>query len=120
MSLWRFGQGIKLGDAIALNLTVEAESDVEVFMPAFGEALGQFNVVAFVPREETTEEGQTIASQRYDLQATRSGDIILPSLRIDFVDRRTSNADSEKKCSPTKFFLLLGCLKRMRHSSLKR
>jgi len=87
----------KLGDVITLNLKVTAEAEVELLMPAFGEALGQFQVAAFTPRETTDESGRTIASQRYDLQATSSGEKLFPSLRIAFIDRRGSDSDEERE-----------------------
>jgi hypothetical protein len=49
----------KLGDTIALTLTVEAEAGIELEMPPFGEALGRFSVGRVHPaREPTTRRWQ--------------------------------------------------------------
>jgi hypothetical protein len=53
-------------------------------MPAFGEALGRFAILAFVPRSETRADGTTVATQRYELDAPMSGRQRIPSLRIQF------------------------------------
>ena len=77
-----------LGDPLTLTLNVQAEANVEVELPAFGEALGRFSIMDFVPKRTTTPDGRTEASQRYRLQAPMSGKHKIPSLRIEFVDRR--------------------------------
>lgn len=87
----------RLGDALTLTLTVEAEAGVEVELPAFGEALGRFNIVDFTPRREREEAesggaAKTVWSQRYTLQAPMSGRQRIPSLRIEFVDNRPGQA----------------------------
>lgn len=87
----------RLGDALTLTLTVEAEPGVEVELPAFGEALGRFSIIDFTPRREQapSREGgapKTIWSQRYTLQAAMSGRQRIPSLRIEYVDSRPGQA----------------------------
>jgi hypothetical protein len=79
-----------LGDPLALTLEVEAEPGVEVRMPAFGEALGRFEIVDFAPRERRTEAGGTRAEQRYTLDAPMSGRHTIPPLAVEFVDRRAA------------------------------
>jgi hypothetical protein len=78
----------RLGDTLALTLTVEAEPEVTVEMPAFGEALGRFSILDFTPRERTEPDGRTVLSQRYTLQAAMSGTQRIPPLRIEFLDER--------------------------------
>jgi hypothetical protein len=73
-----------LGDRLHLLLTVEAKRGVQVEMPAFGEALGRFAILAFVPRTETRPDGTTVATQKYELDAPMSGRQRIPSLRIQF------------------------------------
>jgi hypothetical protein len=83
-----------LGDAITLTLEVVAESGVTVDMPSFGEALGRFQIVQYVPREDI--RGNTwIATQTYTLQAPMSGKQRIPPLRIEFVDERPGQTRSE-------------------------
>ncbi|MCZ6691063.1 MAG: hypothetical protein O7H41_15855 [Planctomycetota bacterium] len=79
-----------LGDPIRLVLEVTAEAHVEVQMPAFGEALGRFEIVDFTPRRRTTPDGRTTAIQEYTLETPMSGPQVLPPLRVEFRDRRSS------------------------------
>ncbi len=77
-----------IGDPITLRIEATAEDGVEVLMPAFGEALGRFTIQDFVPRSTLDADGRTVYSQRYTLQAPRSGEHRLPALLIEFIDRR--------------------------------
>ena len=77
-----------IGDTLELNLEVTAERGVEVLMPEFGEALGRFQIVDFLPREKRNEDGSTLFTQRYRLQSPPSGDHAIPPILIEFVDRR--------------------------------
>jgi hypothetical protein len=76
-----------LGDRLHLLVSVEAKPGVRVEMPPFGEALGRFAILAFVPRSETKPDGTTVATQRYELDAPMSGRQRIPSLRIQFDDQ---------------------------------
>lgn len=77
-----------IGDRLKLEIEVRAEPGVEVLMPEFGEALDRFAILDFVPRQGLDDEGLTLHTQRYTLQAPMSGEHTLPSLLIEFVDRR--------------------------------
>lgn len=77
-----------IGDPMILRIEARAEPDVEVLMPAFGEALDRFRIVDFVPRQDLDEAGRTLQSQRYTLQAPGSGEHVLPSLLLEFIDHR--------------------------------
>ena len=77
-----------IGDPLQLEIEVLAEEGVEVLMPEFGEALDRFVILDFVPRESLADDGLTKHTQRYTLQAPMSGEQTLPSLLIEFVDRR--------------------------------
>lgn len=83
-----------LGDPLTLSLEVVAEPGVEVEMPAFGEALGRFEIVQFVPREQRDAGGKLVASQTYTLQAPMSGRQRIPPLQVEFVDRRNAGASA--------------------------
>lgn len=78
----------EIGDVLELTLSVSAEAGVELLMPEFGEALGRFEIVDFAPSEELDESGAPIARQKYRLQPARSGLQTIPSLRVEFIDRR--------------------------------
>lgn len=78
----------RIGDAITLTIEAVAEPDIELLMPDFGEALDRFSVVDFVPRERIDDAGRTVSSQRYGLKAPASGEHRIPSILVEFVDRR--------------------------------
>lgn len=77
-----------IGDPMIFSIQVAAEPGVEILMPEFGEALDRFRIVDFVPREKVDDSGKTVYSQRYTLQAPASGSHMIPSILIEFVDRR--------------------------------
>ena len=77
-----------IGDPLGLELEVRAESDVELLMPEFGDALDRFSIVDFTHSEEADDEGRTISRQRYTLAPSRSGAQMIPQLLVEFVDRR--------------------------------
>ncbi|MBF0419045.1 MAG: hypothetical protein HQL78_02640 [Magnetococcales bacterium] len=82
----------RLGDALTLTLEVEGEKGVELVMPEFGQSLGRFAIVDFVPGEKVDDKtGKTIAKQRYTLQPPMSGQQHIPPLIVGFVDHRPGN-----------------------------
>ncbi len=78
-----------LGDRVHLVLEVNSAPGVDVTMPAFGELLGRFEIASYQPLREVREDGSVFQSQRYVLDLPMSGKQRLPSMLIDFVDRRT-------------------------------
>lgn len=78
----------RLGDPLELELEVRAEPGVEVWMPEFGDALGRFSILDFVPSDSLDEDGGFIGRQRYLLYPPRSGAQRIPPLLVEFVDRR--------------------------------
>lgn len=79
----------KIGDSVTLTLTVVAEKDVEVLMPEFGQAMERFPILDFTTSEKIDGEGRTVLAQTYYLQPPRSGKQRIPSIMIEFVDRRS-------------------------------
>jgi hypothetical protein len=77
-----------IGDPLVLELEVHAQPGVELLMPEFGDALDRFSIVDFSRSESSADDGGTISSQRYTLAASHSGEQAIPSLLIEFVDRR--------------------------------
>lgn len=77
-----------IGDEITLEITVEAEADVEVLLPEFGEALDRYTILDFVPRQKIKDDGATIFTQRYTLQPYLSGEQSIPPILVEFVDNR--------------------------------
>jgi len=78
----------RIGDMLTLEIEARAESGVEVLMPEFGEALGRFEIVDFVPATEVDDEGRPIERQRYRLQSAFSGPQRIPPIAVEFIDRR--------------------------------
>jgi hypothetical protein len=78
----------KIGDSVTLTLSVIAEPNVELLMPAFGEALERFTILDFAPRERIDDGGRTVARQTYRLQPAMSGPQAIPPILIEFIDRR--------------------------------
>lgn len=78
----------KLGDEITFEIRVEAEPQVEVLMPEFGEALNRYSILNFVPRQHIDDRGKTVLTQQYTLQPYLSGPQTIPPILIEFVDRR--------------------------------
>lgn len=87
----------RLGDLLTLDLKVESKADVSVIMPAFGEALGRFEIIEFAPRSETESDGSRMERQTYTLQAPMSGMQRLPSLRILYRDQRDGQTGEERE-----------------------
>jgi len=77
-----------IGDPLSLELEVRAESDVELLMPEFGDALDRFSIIDFTRAETADDGGGTISHQRYTLAPSRSGAQTIPPLLVEFVDRR--------------------------------
>ena len=81
-----------MGDPLNLKVEVAADRGIEVLMPEFGEALDRFRIVNFFPREEINDEGRTVFSQNYTLQAPTSGPHTIPAILIEFIDMRDGQA----------------------------
>jgi len=77
-----------IGDEITLEIRVEAEPEVEVLMPEFGEALSRYTIVNFVPHQRIDDAGKTVLIQRYTLQPYLSGPQFIPPILIEFIDHR--------------------------------
>ena len=78
---------VRLGDPFTLELVVEGSTDLTIEMPPFGEALGRLTIADFTPKQQVLEQsGSTVQrhSQRYGLQPNRSGEVVIPSLRIEY------------------------------------
>jgi len=80
-----------LGDTLILTLEVNAEPQVELLMPEFGDSLDRFAIVDFSQSQRADDAGGTVALQRYSLQPAGSGAQRIPPLLVEFVDRRPGN-----------------------------
>ena len=77
-----------IGDLLELEIEARAEEGVELLMPEFGEALDRFPILDFSSLEDVDPEGRTRAIQRYLLEPPASGELSIPPLLVEFVDRR--------------------------------
>ena len=78
---------VRLGDPFTLDLEVLAQDSLTVEMPPFGEALGRLSIVGYKPRESVYQDDRFTGMQyrqTYTLQANRSGEMVVPSLRIAY------------------------------------
>lgn len=80
-----------IGDMMALTLVVEAKDGVQVEMPVFQEAFTRFSIEGYANDREVIEGGER-HRQSYRIQASSSGRLRIPPLRVVFVDKR---ADAE-------------------------
>jgi hypothetical protein len=83
-----------IGDEITFEIQVNAQADVEVLMPEFGEALSRYTILEFVPKQHVADDGTTVHTQRYTLQPTQSGAQSIPPILVEFIDRRPGQKPS--------------------------
>jgi hypothetical protein len=78
-----------IADVVRLTCTVEAEQDVDVEMPEFGENMGGFLIKDFRRYgPEVTADNKNRRRQEYELEAYVSGEYKVPPLTVRFLDRR--------------------------------
>ncbi len=77
-----------IGDEIHFEIRVEAEPQVEVLMPEFGEALDRYTILDFVPARDVDDDQRSRFTQRYTLQPFSSGEQSIPPILVEFVDNR--------------------------------
>ncbi len=77
-----------IGDELRLVIRAEAEADVELLMPEFGEALSRYTIIEFVPSKNIAANGTTVETQTYTLQPFVSGPQSIPPILVEFVDNR--------------------------------
>ena len=78
----------RIGDPLRLSIRVTADDGVDVLMPEFGQALDRFVIRDFVPRQSVADDGRNVFEQNYVLAAPRSGEHRVPSILVEFIDRR--------------------------------
>jgi len=78
-----------IADNLRFTCTVEAEPDVDVQMPQFGENLGEFLVKDYrTIGPEVTADKKNRWRQEYELEVYVSGKYKIPPLAVKFIDRR--------------------------------
>jgi len=85
-----------IGDLMTLTLSVDAAEGVVLQMPGKSEAFSRFEVVNYSESRKPTAKGVRHL-QSYVLQASRSGRLRIPPLRIAFSDEREEAIASEEQ-----------------------
>ena len=90
----------RLSDLVEMEVEVTAQPDVEIKLPAFGTAVGDFLVRDYTERREDAKSTASNPSRRfrYQLEPVHAGRHLIRSVAIEFIDRREN---SESKGEPT-------------------
>ena len=83
-----------LGQPVVLTLTVDAEADVAVTMPEYGDQMSRYTIADFKSSERLRPDGRYEFVQAYTVDLPMSGKLNTPSFLVEFVDNRS---DSEQK-----------------------
>ena len=86
----------RLSDLVEMDVTVEAQPEVEIKPPAFGQAVGDFLIRDYSERPPAAGSGN-VRRFHYQLEPAHAGKHLIRSVSIEFVDRR---ANSEAKAQP--------------------
>lgn len=81
-----------LGDPLHLELTIEAAPGVTVAAPFEDEGLGRFHAIGWTHDTRRRDDGGTIETQRYELEAPGSGKHRIPPFRLLITDARTAGS----------------------------
>ncbi|MGW8257852.1 MAG: hypothetical protein ACWGMZ_10240, partial [Thermoguttaceae bacterium] len=77
-----------LSDEPVLTLTIESEPGVEVQKPPFGTALGSFLIRDFHESLPKMHDGREIIQQKYTLEPTKTGRLLIDPITVVFTDLR--------------------------------
>ncbi len=77
-----------LSDEPTLTLTVEHEEGVDIELPPFGEAVGEFAVLDFQTPLPESRGGRQVQRQIYRLEPPRSGQLTIDPISVTFTDTR--------------------------------
>ncbi len=86
----------RLSDLVEMDVTVEAQPDVEIKPPAFGQAVGDFLVRDYSERPPAAGE-KNVRRFHYQLEPASAGKHLIRSVSVEFVDKR---AKSERRGEP--------------------
>ena len=87
----------RLSDLVNMDVVVEAQPEVEIKPPAFGQAVGDFLIRDYSERPAEAATGKNVRRFHYQLEPAHAGKHLIRSVSIEFVDRR---ANSEAKAEP--------------------
>ncbi len=80
-----------LGQPVVLTLTVDAEADVAVTMPEYGDQMSRFTIADFKSSERLRPDGRYEFMQAYTVDLPMSGNLNTPSFLVEFVDNRPNS-----------------------------
>ena len=78
----------QLSDEPRLTVTVIADNGVDVSLPPFGTAMGEFLIRDFHEPLAQTKDGRQILQQVYTLEPLTAGTLLLQPMDVQFVDNR--------------------------------
>jgi hypothetical protein len=87
----------RLSDLVEMDVRVEAQPDVEIKPPAFGQAVGDFLIRDYSERPREAGASNTRVFH-YQLEPAHAGKHLIRSVSIEFLDKR---ATSERRGEPT-------------------
>lgn len=85
----------RLSDEPTLTITVDHEQGVDVKMPPFGEAMGEFIIRDFYEPLPETRDQRRIIQQVYTLEPTSTGSLQIDPITISFTDARPTGDGQE-------------------------
>lgn len=85
----------RLSDEPVLVLTVDAEQEVEVALPPFGETVGGLAVRSFREPPAQVAGGRRVLTQQYVLEPVRTGEHVIRPIRVTFRDTRPGGDGAE-------------------------
>lgn len=95
LSLQADRQVIGIADRLQVTLSAEAPAAVNVTLPAVASSLGPFTVLRQSPvASSRIAPGRQVWRRVYELEAERSGDLIIPSLTVRVTRRDAGDASS--------------------------
>jgi hypothetical protein len=80
----------RLSDLVEMDVTVESQPDVEIKLPAFGQAVGDFLIRDY---SERPADASSVNTRRfhYQLEPAHAGKHLIRSVSIAFVDKRPNS-----------------------------
>jgi hypothetical protein len=79
---------LRVGDELHLTIEAVAETGVDVSMPQFEDAIGPFDILERTTPPDVPVDGRRRWRHAYRLSTFESGELAIPSIELEFVDRR--------------------------------
>ena len=89
-------QKLRVGDPLTITLVIQSQPDIEVMLPETSDNLGEFRVVGKTTTRERTANDWLVTRLSFVLDVSLPGELVFPSLRIGYVDYRSTTEPMEK------------------------